>query len=49
MVNTEEFDFGGPRSFFGRAEHIFVFNSNIDNFLLKTNEGKTEELIVLFL
>ena len=35
--------------FSGGQSIYLLFNSDIENFLLKTNGGKTEDLILLFL
>ena len=49
MINTEKFDSGGPGLFL-RGQNIYLlFNSDVVYFLLKTNGGETEGLVLLFL
>ena len=38
--STSEFNSGGSRSFPVRRKYILLFNSNVLNFLLKTNVGR---------
>ena len=47
MVSNLEYNFGGPRSVFEGADKKFAFHSDIKNFLLKTNGGETERVILL--
>ena len=49
MINTEKFDSGGAGLFL-RGQNIYLlFNSDVVYFLLKTNGGETEGLVLLFL
>ena len=47
MVSNLEYNFGGPRPFLEGADKKLAFHSDIKNFLLKTNGGETERVILL--
>ena len=57
MINTLEFDFGGWRSFIGRAGSNLLFRkekagsilTDVVNYLLRTTRGVAVGLILLFL
>ena len=48
VVSGLQYYFGSPGSFPEGVYKSLFFNSDIKNFLLKTNGGETESLILLF-